>query len=149
MAGEWLRIVDAFWAMPRSTGRAPDATIDSMRKIAKGMLCLGIAMVLAAAVGCTKLPPPTPLAELNPQQTHGYQVYQQRCAECHNDRTNEPLNGQSLRGIFKKQYLESGAPANDDRVMDAIVYGRPMMPAVGSRMTPQERDDLLAYLHTL
>jgi mono/diheme cytochrome c family protein len=113
------------------------------------MLCLGIVMLLAAAVGCTKLPPPTPLSELNPQQARGYNVYQTHCARCHNDRTNEPLNGQSLRGIFKKQYLDSGAPANDERVLDAILYGRPMMPAMGNVMTPQERDDLMAYLHTL
>ena len=120
-----------------------------MRRIAAAMLGIGVAMVLAAAVGCTKLPPPTPLAELNAQQTRGYNVYQARCAQCHNDRTNDPLNGQSLRGIFKKQYLASGAPANDERVMDAVLYGRSMMPALGATMTPQERDDLMAYLHTL
>ena len=120
-----------------------------MRQIAKGLLCVGVAVMAAAAVGCTKLPPPTPLAELNAQQMRGHDVYQARCASCHNDRTNEPLNGQSLRSIFKKQYLESGAPANDERVMDVVVLGRPMMPAVGRSMSPQERDDLLAYLHTL
>ena len=118
-------------------------------RIAAALFALGVAMTIAAAVGCTKLPPPTPLSELNAQQTRGYDVYQAHCARCHNDRTNDPLKGQSLLGIFKKQYLASGAPANDDRVMDAILYGRPMMPALGSRMTAQERDDLLAYLHTL
>ena len=121
----------------------------NMRRISVAMFGVGEAMTIAAAVGCTKLPPPTPLSELNVQQTRGYNVYQVRCAQCHNDRTNDPLNGQSLRGIFKKQYLASGAPANDERVMDAVLYGRPMMPALGSSMTPQERDDLLAYLHTL
>ena len=120
-----------------------------MRRIAVAMFGVGVAMVVASAVGCTKLPPPTPISELNPQQTRGYNVYQVRCARCHNDRSNDPLNGQSLRGIFKKQYLASGAPANDDRVMDAVLYGRAMMPALGGTMTPQERDDLLAYLHTL
>jgi len=121
-----------------------------MRQIARGAFCAGVAtLVFAAAAGCKKLAPPTPLSELNPQQAHGHEVYLSYCAQCHNDRTNQPLNGQSLRGIFKKQYLESGAPANDDRVMEAILYGRAMMPAVGSRMTPQEREDLLAYLHTL
>lgn len=120
-----------------------------MKQIARGLFALGLAMIVAGAIGCTKIPPPTPLSELNPQQMRGYYVYHQHCAQCHNDRTNEPLNGQSLRGIFKKQYLESGAPANDDRVMDAILYGRPMMPALGSSMTPEEREDLLAYLHTL
>jgi mono/diheme cytochrome c family protein len=120
-----------------------------MRRIAKGMLCVGVAVMVAAGVGCTKLPPPTPLSELDAPQMRGHDVYQAHCAQCHNDRTNEPLNGQSLRGIFKKQYLESGAPANDDRVMDAILYGRGMMPAVGRAISPQEREDLLAYLHTL
>jgi mono/diheme cytochrome c family protein len=120
-----------------------------MRYIAKGLLCLGVAMIIAAVAGCTKLPPPTPLSELNPQQMHGHDVYQAHCARCHNDRTNEPLNGQSLRGIFKKEYLDSGAPANDDRVMAAIILGRGMMPAMGNSMTLNEREDLMAYLHTL
>jgi mono/diheme cytochrome c family protein len=120
-----------------------------MRQIAKGLICLGVAMMVTAVVGCKKLPPPTPLSELNPQQMHGHDVYQAHCASCHNDRSNDPLNGQSLMGVFKKQYLSSGAPANDDRMMDAILFGRPMMPALGSTMTPEERQDLLAYLHTL
>ncbi|MDP9051775.1 MAG: cytochrome c [Acidobacteriota bacterium] len=120
-----------------------------MRQIARGLLCVGVAMMIAAAAGCTKIPPPTPLAQLNPEQMQGHDVYQAHCAQCHNDRTNEPLNGQSLRGIFKKQYLESGAPANDDRVMAVVMYGRGMMPAVGRSMTAEERDVLMAYLHTL
>ena len=121
-----------------------------MRKFAQALIAsASVGLVLFAAAGCKKIPPPTPLSELNPQQMHGHDVYQTYCAQCHNDRTNQPLNGQSLRAIFKKQYLESGAPANDDRVMDAILYGRPMMPAVGRSMTPQDREDLLTYLHTL
>jgi len=120
-----------------------------MREIAAAMTAMGVALMMVAATGCKKLPPPTPLDQLTAQQTHGYAVYQAHCASCHNDRTNDPLNGQSLRGIFKKQYLTSGAPANDDRVMNAIIVGRPMMPALGGDMTPQEREDLLAYMHTL
>jgi mono/diheme cytochrome c family protein len=120
-----------------------------MRQIARGLFSLGIAMMIAAVVGCTKLPPPTPLAELNPQQMHGHDVFQQYCAQCHNDRINQPLNGQTLRGVFKKEYLDSGAPANDERVMDTVMFGRPMMPAFGNRLTYEDRQDLLAYLHTL
>lgn len=106
-------------------------------------------MVIAAAAGCKQIPPPTPLSELNAQQMRGYQVFQAHCSQCHNDRTNQPLNGPALRGIFKKQYLDSGAPATDERVMDAVMYGRPMMPPMGNQLTPQDREDLLAYLHTL
>jgi mono/diheme cytochrome c family protein len=120
-----------------------------MKRFASGLLSVGLAMMIAAAIGCTKIPPPTPLSELNPQQLHGHDVFDTRCANCHNDRNNNPLNGPSLMGIFKKQYLPSGAPANDDRVTAAIVYGYSLMPAMGSTMTPDERADLLAYLHTL
>ncbi len=113
------------------------------------MLSAGMALMLAAAIGCTKIPPPTPLSQLNPQQARGYDVFQQHCLQCHNDRVNQPLNGPVLRGIFKKQYLSNGEPANDDRVMGTILYGYGIMPAMGATMTPSERDDLLAYLHTL
>lgn len=121
-----------------------------MRAFAPGLatvLCLSFLPIVLA--GCHKIPPPTPLSQLNPQQVRGYQVFQASCAQCHNDRTNQPLNGPALRGMFKKEYLDSGAPATDERVMDAVMFGRPSMPAMGGRLSPQDRADLLAYLHTL
>jgi mono/diheme cytochrome c family protein len=120
-----------------------------MREIARGLLCVGVAMMIAAVVGCTKIAPPTPLSQLNAQQSHGYYVFHTYCSMCHHDRTNEVLAGPALRGIFKKQYLNSGAPANDDTVMGTIQYGRGKMPAIGRAIAPQDRVDLLAYLHTL
>ena len=120
-----------------------------MRRLATGLLCLGVGMMVAAAIGCTKISPPTPLSELNPQQLHGHDVFEMHCAGCHNDRNNNALSGPSLMGIFKKEYLPSGAPANDDRVLAAINFGYNMMPALGSTMTPDERQDVMAYLHTL
>ena len=55
-----------------------------------------------------------------------------------------------MKHIFKKQYLPmSGMPANDDRVADIVKMGRNKMPAFGQELTPQQIDDLLAYLHTL
>lgn len=98
--------------------------------------------------GCHRLPPPTPLDQLNPQQAHGHAVFQAHCAQCHFDRQSGALHGPSLLGIFKKPYLPSGAPANDDRVTATIVDGRGMMPAQRN-LDDQELQDLLAYLHTL
>ena len=40
-------------------------------------------------------------------------------------------------------------PANDDRVMDIIRYGRDKMPGYGQVLSQEQIDDLLAYLHTL
>jgi hypothetical protein len=53
-----------------------------------------------------------------------------------------------MLGLFKKQYLPSGAPANDDRVSATIVQGHGLMPA-DPNIDPQDLNDLLAYLHTL
>jgi mono/diheme cytochrome c family protein len=106
-------------------------------------------MMAVAVVGCHRLPPPTPLADLNPQQAHGHAVFQTRCGACHYDRQDGPLHGPSLAGIFKKPALPSGAAATDERVSATVVHGRNQMPAMGQMLEPGDMDDLLAYLHTL
>ena len=117
-----------------------------MRKIA-GILLTGL--VMAALAGCKSLPPPTPLSELNPQQTQGHEVFQTRCGACHYDRKNDALHGPALVGVFKKPSLPSGAAATDERVTATIVHGRGLMPAMGRNMDQQDIDDVLAYMHTL
>lgn len=112
----------------------------------------GIALALASAgcllCGCHRVPPPTPLDQLNPEQAQGYRVYQARCAACHYERVDEPKNGPPLVGMFKKPYLHSGAPSNDERVSATILRGRGMMPAQPN-IDPDSLAALLAYLHTV
>jgi mono/diheme cytochrome c family protein len=120
-----------------------------MRRIAGAAFMVGAGMTLAAGLGCRSLPPPTPLDQLNAQQTRGHAVFQARCAACHYDRRNDPLHGPALVGIFKKPNLPSGAPANDERVTATILHGRNLMPAMGNAMDAEDVDDLMAYLHTL
>lgn len=109
---------------------------------------VGCGILLMLLAGCHRLPPPTPLEQLNAQQRQGHAVFQARCGQCHYDREEGVLHGPSLRGVFKKQYLPSGAPANNQRVSATVLHGRNMMPAQRD-MDPQDLDDLLAYLHTL
>lgn len=90
----------------------------------------------------------TPLNQLNAQQMHGHDIFQARCAQCHDDRDRDALHGPSLLGVYKQTYLPSGAPANDDRVSETILNGHGMMPPIRS-MDSQELTDVLAYLHTL
>ena len=98
--------------------------------------------------GCHSVPPPLPLDQLNAQQARGHNVFAVRCAQCHYDRTADALHGPGLRGVLKKPYLPSGAPANDERITATILHGRNLMPAQPGT-DPQDIDDLLAYLHTL
>jgi hypothetical protein len=136
---------------PRPTGAhcatlLPFAGIQSLfvrfRSAFAGTCCL------FALAGCHSTPPPVPLDQLNPQQAQGHVVFQTHCAQCHYDRTNDLLHGPALRGVFKKQELHSGAPANDERVTYTILHGHGLMPAQPD-MDPQDINDLLAYLHTL
>ncbi len=87
---------------------------------------------------------------LNPQQAAGRRVYDQYCDRCHEPYSSRGKKGPSMKGVFKKQYLPlSGLPANDDRVGEIVRDGRSKMQGFGQVLTPQQVEDLLAYLHTL
>ena len=107
-----------------------------------------LATACVLLTGCHSVPPPTPLSQLNGQQTQGYSVFQARCGFCHNERIDEDKRGPALAGIFKKPYLHSGAPANDERVSATVLHGHGLMPAQPD-MDPDALAALLAYLHTV
>lgn len=86
---------------------------------------------------------------MNAQELRGHFIFEKECARCHYPNSERSLHGPGLQGLFKLKYLQSGAPANDDRVTDVILHGRGMMPALGNRVDQQQLSDLLAYLHTL
>ena len=109
-----------------------------------------VLLVCAALAGCTESKPKSD-AELglNPQQAAGRRVYDSRCLACHSAYSRSGKNGPSLQGIFKKPYFPSGTPANDERMKDVVVMGRPMMPGFRNQLTEREMNELMAYLHTL
>jgi len=87
---------------------------------------------------------------LNPQQAAGRKLYDNYCDRCHEPYSSRGKKGPSMKGVFKRQYLElSGLPANDDRMTDIIKYGRSKMEGFGQVMTDQQIKDLIAYMHTL
>lgn len=103
--------------------------------------------LLALAVGCGEKEPEKP--PLTPSQVRGQRLYQASCAVCHRPDSTEPLNGPGLKGMFNKKFLESGPPANDERVEEVIRKGRRSMPAYGETYTDQQIADIIAYLHHL
>lgn len=87
---------------------------------------------------------------LNGQQAAGRRIYDDKCARCHEAYSTRGKKGPGLKGLFKNKYLAvSGLPANDERVTDIIRLGRKEMPAYNQALTPEQLQDLLAYLHTL
>jgi len=108
-------------------------------------------ILLAALLGACGEPPEKSDAELglNAQQANGRQVYKAYCAACHKAYSTSGAKGPGLKGLYKKQFLPSGLPANDRFVEQSIVSGRGMMPALGDAVNEQQLSDLMAYLHTL
>jgi mono/diheme cytochrome c family protein len=87
---------------------------------------------------------------LNPQQAAGRRLYDDYCDRCHSAYSSRGKKGPSMKGIYKRQYMElSGLPVNDERMTDIIVHGRSKMEGFGQVMKEQQVKDLLAYLHTL
>ncbi len=87
---------------------------------------------------------------LNLQQAAGRKLYDNYCDRCHRPYSTKGKKGPGLKGMFKHQYLpQTGLPANDDRVGDIIMHGRPDMPGYSQVLTFQDLQNLLAYLHTL
>ena len=87
---------------------------------------------------------------LNPQQSAGRRIYDDRCDRCHEPYSTRGKKGPGLKGMFQHKYLSlSGLPANDERVTDIIRLGRNEMPGYSQTLSSQDIQDLLAYLHTL
>ncbi|MGI9100845.1 MAG: c-type cytochrome [Terriglobales bacterium] len=108
-----------------------------------------LAMLLMCSAACDQIRKSDSELGLNPQQAAGRRVFDQRCGSCHEPYSSRSLRGPSLQGLYKKQFMPSGTPANDDRVREVIQLGRAKMPGFSRVLNAQQLDDLLAYLHTL
>jgi mono/diheme cytochrome c family protein len=86
---------------------------------------------------------------LNEQQAAGRATFEHYCSPCHDAYSTSGKKGPGLKGLFHKQYLPSGLPANDRFVRQTIGGGRGMMPEFGDALTPDQMDALIEYLHTL
>lgn len=87
---------------------------------------------------------------LNPQQAAGRKIYDAECDRCHEPYSTRGKKGPGLKGVFQHKYLSlSGLPANDERVSNIIRLGRNEMPGYSQKLSEQDIQDLLAYLHTL
>jgi mono/diheme cytochrome c family protein len=115
--------------------------------ITAGVVALSLASILACDVERRKSDQEL---GLNAQQAAGRKVYDVECDRCHEPYSSRGKKGPSLKGVFQHKYLSlSGLPANDDRVADIVRMGRNEMPAYSQKLSAQDIQDLLAYLHTL
>ena len=112
---------------------------------------LALALSLSSLPGCHGKEPRKSDAELGltAQQSAGRAVFDTYCLRCHEAYSNDAEHGPTLKGVFRKPFLPSGMPANDDRLTDLILHGRSQMPGFGQVMTEGQVTNLIVYLHTL
>jgi mono/diheme cytochrome c family protein len=105
-------------------------------------------LLLGLAGGCSRSAD-LPKRPLSPQEARGQRLYQSTCATCHRPDSTAPLNGPGMKDLFRKPYLPSGAPANEERVSEVIRMGRKTMPSYGQVLDDLQVRDIIAYLKTL
>jgi mono/diheme cytochrome c family protein len=90
-----------------------------------------------------------PLTAADGDAKKGEAVFNDNCAACHSTGTDQ-LVGPGLKGLFKKEKLVTGKPADEANVRSIIEDGTSGgMPPMGGGMKPEEKDNLIAYLKTL
>jgi len=86
---------------------------------------------------------------LDPTQAVGRHVFDAKCARCHEPYSHRGLHGPSLSQLYKKEFMPSGMPANDERISDVILHGKSKMPGFAAEINAPQLNALLAYLKTL
>jgi mono/diheme cytochrome c family protein len=117
-----------------------------------GLSGIGLVLLLLASTVACHIERRKSDAELglNAQQAAGRRIFDAECDRCHEPYSKRGKKGTGLQGVFQHKYLPlSGLPANDERVSDIIRLGRHEMPGYSQKLSQQEMEDLLAYLHTL
>ena len=110
-----------------------------------------VVLVVGMATGCQDDARQKTDAELrlDAQQASGRRVYEAHCQRCHEPYSSSGRNGPGLAGIYRKPYLPSGIPANDERVSEIILRGKSKMPGYGQELDQVQLQQLLLYLKTL
>jgi mono/diheme cytochrome c family protein len=83
-------------------------------------------------------------------EQRGKELFELHCAACH-EAPNPDLKKQppKLEGLFQSKRLPSGAPATDEQVRKTIIQGIGTMPAFDQRLSDEDVNDLVKYLHQL
>jgi mono/diheme cytochrome c family protein len=106
--------------------------------IVLSLLFLGSVSVL---LGCSKA--------LSASEQRGRALYSFNCYECHEENQLGLIKvPPKLHRLFSHQYLPDGTTqATDESVRNVIVYGKRTMPAFNGRLSNDQVDDIIAYLH--
>ena len=80
----------------------------------------------------------------------GQQTFKKNCNLCHfPDKTDKKM-GPGLKGLFSlKELPQSHKPATEEVIREQIEKGSKTMPGFAKKLSPEQLDNLMAYLKTL
>ncbi len=105
---------------------------------AGGVFCLGHAFSFSQAQKAAGAP--------DPVKVHaGQDVFTKYCIQCHSMNEGQNTFGPSLYGEMRKPHPKK----TPEQIRLILQNGKGKMPSFADRLTPDDTDDLLAYLRTL
>jgi len=124
--------------------------------VKRNYLALGIAVLgLAGALLAQDQPASTPPKKTAGKgaagsPTKGKEVFDQRCAVCHNADSDAKKIGPGLKGISKRgTFTVNGNKVTDDALKTWIENGDTLMPPFKDVLEPAQIKDVVAYVKTL
>lgn len=88
-------------------------------------------------------------AEVAGDPVAGRELFQRGCSVCHYANASQKKVGPGLNGLYKLSALPNGAPVTDANVESWIRNGGGLMPPFKNALSPEQMQDLIAYLKTL
>jgi len=80
----------------------------------------------------------------------GKTLFQQKCALCHYDNSDQKKIGPGLKGVYKRgTFSANGAKITDDSLKAWIENGDQLMPPFKEVLEPAQIKDVIAYVKTL
>ena len=103
--------------------------------------CVLVVASLSVVTGCLKT--------LSKSEKRGESLYTFHCYECHEENQLGLLKTPpKLHRVFSHHYLPDGTTlATDESVRQVIIEGKRTMPAFNGRLSSDQVDDIIAYLH--
>lgn len=110
------------------------------------VVILGVALLIASVICSSPKTQAQSSADKTATMVHaGQDIYTHRCLQCHSVNEGEVRLGPSLYGEMKKPHPKKSTT----EIRTILQNGKGKMPSFKDKLTKQDIDNLLAYLHTL
>jgi mono/diheme cytochrome c family protein len=110
------------------------------------LVIMGVAFLIASVICSSPKTQAQSSANKNAARVHaGQDIFTHKCLQCHSLNEGEVRLGPSLYGEMKQPHPKKSAT----EIRAILENGKGKMPSFKDKLTNQDIDNLLAYLHTL